>query len=237
MQDLAKRNGLQAAADVSYVYKDPTQGTVYQTNLRGIDPKTPDYATKLFEMFDYNLGEWHLRDQSLHAAREHCENSDGRVKVDIVKITNCHVGTGWISEVCGIVTIQHVTSNLLTCRSPTIVSLGASQRSSRALTQHPRDPHLPFTGAVDAQLESLAKAAAVKYVRGPRKKVERIFEKARLAYQGHLNRVTDYERRSFVCADFAEMARVIEMFPADLEVSLRLPAPSLRCEWSEPVMT
>eukprot|EP00035_Acanthoeca_spectabilis_P006576 m.126374 g.126374 ORF g.126374 m.126374 type:complete len:235 (-) comp13568_c2_seq2:129-833(-) len=70
----------------------------------------------------------------------------------------------------------------------------------------------------DSVLEEIAAATATEFHVGPQKKSERLFEKARIAYDGDLRRVTDYERRSFVCGTFAEAATVTKRIGDGFEV-------------------
>jgi hypothetical protein len=70
----------------------------------------------------------------------------------------------------------------------------------------------------DQLLRGVAERYKAKYEVGPRKKNERLFEKARISYNGSLRRVTDYERRSFVCDTFQQMAHLIEDLPPNLVV-------------------
>ena len=50
----------------------------------------------------------------------------------------------------------------------------------------------------------------VHYERGPPKNNKRLFQKARMSYKVNLRRITDFERCSFVCADFDSMVVVFE---------------------------
>jgi len=70
----------------------------------------------------------------------------------------------------------------------------------------------------DAGLREASQRAGAHFVTGPRKKSERLFEKARIAYGCDLQRVTDYERRSFICNTFAEMAQLVQSLPARLTI-------------------
>jgi hypothetical protein len=49
----------------------------------------------------------------------------------------------------------------------------------------------------------------------------RLFEKARLCYKGDIRRVTDYDRRSFICSNLTEIADVTREIEEELGPILR----------------
>jgi hypothetical protein len=63
--------------------------------------------------------------------------------------------------------------------------------------------------ALDALFSELAASLdGVHFEIGPQKHNVRLFEKARLSHKNNLRRVTDYERRSFVCKSFGGVVEV-----------------------------
>jgi hypothetical protein len=72
--------------------------------------------------------------------------------------------------------------------------------------------------ATDKALMRIASAADGVVHTGKPKDKKRLFEKARLSYGGSLVRVTDFERRSIVCDDFAGLITALEMVDAQFTV-------------------
>ena len=58
----------------------------------------------------------------------------------------------------------------------------------------------------------------VNYEIGPQKDDVRLFEKARLSYKSNLRRVTDYERRSFVCTTFGGALEVFNCLVGSVNI-------------------
>jgi hypothetical protein len=58
----------------------------------------------------------------------------------------------------------------------------------------------------------------VHYEIGPQKDDVRLFEKARLSYKKNLRRVTDYERRSFVCNTFSAALEVFNRLASSVNI-------------------
>ena len=64
----------------------------------------------------------------------------------------------------------------------------------------------PVVEKLDTTFKAMAsEIPGVEYQRGPPKKNDRLFQKARLSYKGNVRRITDFERCSFVCVDFPTM--------------------------------
>ena len=69
-----------------------------------------------------------------------------------------------------------------------------------------RNALLPVVEKLDTVFKAMAsEIPGVEYLRGPPKKNDRLFQKARLSYKGNVRRITDFERCSFVCVDFPTM--------------------------------
>jgi hypothetical protein len=57
--------------------------------------------------------------------------------------------------------------------------------------------------------KALAKRLGLDFHEGPAKKIQRVMEKARLAYNGDLAQLKDYRRASIICPDIAAVIRSV----------------------------
>jgi hypothetical protein len=70
----------------------------------------------------------------------------------------------------------------------------------------------------DKALMAIAIKAKAIFKTGPTKSDERWVEKASIAYSDNLRRMTDIERRSFVCDDFDEIRTTLQLVHAEFEI-------------------
>jgi hypothetical protein len=86
-------------------------------------------------------------------------------------------------------------------------------------TRFIRSEFVGILETLDAKLVGTCKdIVGAHYEIGPQKKNTRLFEKARLSCKNNLRRVTDYERRSFVCNTFGGALEVFNRLTSMVDI-------------------